>query len=62
MSGKILKLITANKWITIPEMTAIIEVSECSIERNIQKLQSDNKLKREGAAKGGYWSILPGEN
>lgn len=57
-SGKILDLITENNLITIPEMASLIKVTERSIERNIQKLQAEGMLKREGGAKGGYWKIL----
>jgi len=57
-SGKILELIESNKNITIPEIAAIIGVTERSIERNIQNLQREKKLKRVGSAKGGYWEII----
>ncbi len=56
-SGKILELIADNKYITIPEIASIIGITERSVERNIQKLQADNLLKREGGAKGGYWTL-----
>jgi predicted HTH transcriptional regulator len=57
-SGKIIKLIKENSYITIPEMALIIGVSNRSIERNLQKLQNNNKIKRVGPAKGGYWKII----
>ena len=57
-SEKILKLITTNKYITIIELSENIGVSSRSIERNIKKLQEENKLKRVGADKGGHWEIL----
>ncbi|MCD4735630.1 MAG: putative DNA binding domain-containing protein [Bacteroidales bacterium] len=56
-SEKILKLILENNKITILEMTELIGVTQRSIERNIKKLQEDNKLKRIGPDKGGYWNI-----
>lgn len=49
-SGKILELIASNKYITIPEIASIIGITERSVERNIQKLQTDNLLKRAGGA------------
>jgi ATP-dependent DNA helicase RecG len=55
---KILNLIKANPEITIPEISSIIGVSDRSIERNIQKLQEGNLLKRVGANKGGHWEVL----
>jgi len=57
-SEKILALIRENKEITIPERAELIGVTDRSIERNIKKLQEENKLKRIGPAKGGYWEIL----
>lgn len=60
-SGKILELITVNKNITIPEIAERIGITECSVERNIQKLQSEGRLKREGAAKGGHCVIITSE-
>ena len=57
-SGKILELVKANKYITIPEMAIIIGITERSIERNIQKLSKRNILKRIGPAKGGFWDII----
>ena len=57
-SGKILTYITDNKHITIPELAQLIGVTERSIERNIQKLQKQSKLKRYGGSKGGYWQII----
>jgi len=56
--AKILSLIETNMFITIPELTATIGISERSIERNIQKLHIEKKLRREGPAKGGYWKLL----
>jgi ATP-dependent DNA helicase RecG len=52
-SGKILELIEANVFVTIPELAVKIGVSERSIERNLQKLQKDGLLTRKGSAKGG---------
>jgi ATP-dependent DNA helicase RecG len=60
-SGKILELITVNKNITIPEIAEKIGITERSVERNIQKLQSKGRLKREGAAKGGHWVFITSE-
>ena len=56
-SGKILEVIIENSAITIPELSILIGVTERSIERNIQKLQKEGKLKRVGPAKGGYWQV-----
>jgi len=56
-SGKILTYIKENNEITIPELAQLIGITERSVERNIQRLQEQNKLIRVGGAKGGFWEI-----
>ena len=46
-----------NKNITIAELTEAIGVSSRSIERNIDKLKQEGKIKRIGADKGGHWEV-----
>jgi ATP-dependent DNA helicase RecG len=58
MSGKILALIKENRYITIPELSEKIGVTERTIERNLQKLQDEHFLKRVGGAKGGHWEVI----
>jgi ATP-dependent DNA helicase RecG len=57
-SGKIMEAIRRDIEITIPELAASIGVTERSIERNIQRLQRDNLLRRVGPAKGGHWKVV----
>ena len=57
-SVKILELIKENSETTIPKLAKQIGITERSIERNIQKLQKENKLKRIGPDKGGHWEII----
>ena len=57
-SERILDLIKANSEITIQELAYQIGISNRSIERNLQKLQKDNLLKRIGADFGGRWEVL----
>jgi len=57
-SGKILNAIRQNGEITIPELALTIGVTERSIERNIQQLQSAGRLRRVGPAKGGHWEVI----
>lgn len=57
-SGKILEAVLRNNTITIPELAVLIGITERSIERNLQKLQKESKLKRVGPAKGGYWEVV----
>ena len=56
-SGKIIALIKENKFITIPEMAAVLGITERSVERNLQKLQKNKLIKRIGPPKGGHWEI-----
>lgn len=49
--------IFVNMRLKATELATSLAISERSIERNIQKLQKENKLERIGPAKGGYWSI-----
>ena len=55
--GKILTYIKENDEITISELAQLIGITERSVERNIQKLQEQNKLIRVGGAKSGFWKI-----
>lgn len=57
-SGKIIELVKANPEIAIPELAAMIGISERSIERSIQKLQKKDFLKRIGPANGGRWEVV----
>ena len=57
-SEKILKAIRQNKFITIAELAAILGVTPRSIERNLQRLQNKDSLRRVGPDKGGHWEVL----
>ena len=57
-SVKILEAITEDNRITIPELATLAGVTERSVERNIQRLQLENRLRRVGPDKGGYWEIV----
>jgi len=57
-SEKIIKFIKSNSQITIQELVSLIGISNRSIERNLQKLQKENKLERVGPDKGGYWKVI----
>lgn len=59
---KVLKLIKENALITIPELAKLIAVTERTIERNINRLQKENKLERIGPSFGGFWKIINQEN
>ena len=57
-SGKIIDALNKNCFMTISELAHMIGISTRSIERNLQKLQKDGRLRRIGAAKGGHWEVL----
>ena len=58
VAGEILLAIEHNNAITIPQLASLIGVTERSIERNIQKLQAVNRLKRIGGRKEGHWEVI----
>jgi ATP-dependent DNA helicase RecG len=60
MSGKILALVREDKFVTIPELSKNIGVTERTIERNLKKLQQEKRLNKVGGAKGGYWEVMEG--
>lgn len=53
-SEKILEQIEKNSNITILQLSEINGISARTVERNIKKLQKENKLKRIGTDKSGY--------
>jgi ATP-dependent DNA helicase RecG len=57
-SGKILAALKQDGSLTIPTLASMIGVTERSIERNINKLQAQNRLRRIGPAKGGHWEAI----
>ncbi len=57
-SEKILVALRQNNSVTIAELAKIVGITTRSIERNLQKLQDQGKLRRVGPDNGGYWEIL----
>ena len=57
-SEKILVLVQGNPLVTIAELARSIGVTERSIERNLKKLQAEQRLFRNGPANGGYWNVI----
>ena len=54
---KIIELIKVNREITTEEMAILLNRSRSAIAKQIAKLKKQNKLKRIGPDKGGYWEI-----
>lgn len=57
-SQKIFELIQQNNYITIRELSKILEISGRAIIKNINILKKSGKLKRIGPDKGGHWEII----
>ncbi|MBI5392518.1 putative DNA binding domain-containing protein [Candidatus Woesearchaeota archaeon] len=55
---KIINSISRSNFITIPELSKIIGISERKIRENIRKLKQKKLLERIGPDKGGYWKLL----
>ena len=55
--GKILAHLAANPYSTIPELAALLKITERTVERNLKLLQEEKVLQRIGPAKGGYWKV-----
>ena len=57
-SMKRLQAILEDAEITIPDLATLVGVTTRSVERNIRKLQEEQKLRRIGPDKGGRWEVL----
>ncbi|MFZ1631081.1 MAG: winged helix-turn-helix transcriptional regulator [Anaerolineae bacterium] len=55
--GRILSLLKENPHLAIADLAVSIEKSESAAERAIRKLREQNRLRRIGPTKGGYWEI-----
>ncbi|MBK7380862.1 MAG: DeoR family transcriptional regulator [Ignavibacteriales bacterium] len=42
---------------TIDELCKILKVTNKTVKRDLEKLKRENKIKRIGPDKGGYWKI-----
>ncbi len=57
-SEKIINALDHNHVMTIAELAKTLGLSTRSIERNLQKLQKEGRLRRIGPQKGGYWEVV----
>ena len=57
-SGKLLALCREKPAITIPELAAVLGISERSVQRNLQHLQREGLLRRVGGRKEGQWEVM----
>ena len=56
-SGKILKLLSEDPEMTIPQLAAEIGISTRAVEKQIAGLRKKKLLKRVGPAEGGHWEV-----
>jgi ATP-dependent DNA helicase RecG len=55
---KMLILMRSNQEITIEQLAIDLNLTPGAINKQIAKLKSNNKIKRIGPKKGGYWRIV----
>ena len=55
---KIINLMKEDKYVTQDELAEKICVSRSTIARQIKLLIEENKIKRSGSKKNGYWEII----
>lgn len=56
-SEKILQLLAKTPTLSAKQLAQQLGLSSRAIEKNIAQLKADGRLKRIGAAKGGYWQV-----
>jgi predicted HTH transcriptional regulator len=56
--GMILDAMRVTPHTTVPELAVLLGKSESAINRAIQKLREEGRLRRVGPTKGGRWEVL----
>ena len=56
--NKIIELINKNNKISTKQLSLKCKVSQITIKRDIEKLKKQNKLKRIGGERTGYWEVV----
>ncbi|MEX0983067.1 MAG: HTH domain-containing protein [Bacteroidales bacterium] len=54
----ILSLLKSNNRLTIDEIAEKLNITRCTVIRDIEKLKNNELIKRIGPAKGGYWQLI----
>ena len=57
-SGKIVELLKSNGSLTIPEIASHLEISTRAVEKQIANLKAENRIRRVGSLRGGYWEVV----
>jgi ATP-dependent DNA helicase RecG len=53
-----LQLLAKTPTLSAKQLAQQLGLSSRAIEKNIAQLKADGRLKRVGAAKGGYWEVV----
>ncbi len=57
-SDKIINLIKQNNQISANQIAKLFSITERTAQRDLDKLKNQNKLKRIGSDKSGYWEVI----
>ena len=55
---KIVRLMKANPYITNKELAEVCGITEDGVYWNTKKLKKNNRIRRIGGDKGGYWEVI----
>ena len=55
---KIVRLMKSNPYITNKELAEVCGITEDGVYWNTKKLKKNNRIRRIGGDKGGYWEVL----
>lgn len=55
----ILRSMRANPKVTARELEALTGLTRRGVEYHLDKLKKENRIKRVGLTKGGYWELNP---
>ena len=55
---KIIRLMKANPYITNKELAEVCGITEDGVYWNTKKLKKNNRIRRIGGDKGGYWEVI----
>jgi predicted HTH transcriptional regulator len=57
-SEKIRKMIRDNPYVTIEELSELLNITTRAVEKNLSNLKNKGQIKRIGSNKGGYWKTI----
>jgi ATP-dependent DNA helicase RecG len=54
---KIIEFMTQNKEISTSQIAKLLKITVRIVQRDLEQLSKQNKVRRIGSAKGGYWLV-----